>query len=483
MTILYLPWLEAAILLMLIGAVCVSLMRRPLHAYHWGQAFTGASCACALVAWLGYCLSDSPVDAGEGSLQNYLFGKRIFAMDELNAPLLPAVALLHFLIALATGRTKMRRFSFSWSLASGAIRLAMFSCTDARMLVGLLLADTLPPCVELVNQERSLRVYLVHMGLFVCLLCAGWAFFLSPATAAAPPDYAAALLLAALLIRSGTVPAHCWMTDWFEHASFGIALLSQAPLASIYAIVRLVLPVAPDWMLRDFGLASLVTAVYAAGMATVQRDVRRFFAYLLLSHSSLVLVGLELHSVLSLTGALCLWFSLILSLGGFGLTLRALESRFGRLSLKEYLGLYDHSPTLAVCFLLTGLASVGFPGTLGFISTELLVDGTIEVNHFFGLVVIAVAALNGIAVLRVYFLLFTGASHVSTVSLRIGIRERIAVLTLAGLVLGGGLVPQPGVATRARAAEEILDNRPRKLLRNTPPEKLPQGHSVPSTGR
>src|SRR5207245_149416 len=75
---------------------------------------------------------------------------------------------------------------------------------------------------------------------------------------------------------------------------------------------------------------------------------------------------------------LCVWFSVLLSLGGFGLTLRALEARHGRLSLTSYYGLYEQSPTLAVCFLLTGLASVGFPGTVGFVSTELLVDGAVE---------------------------------------------------------------------------------------------------------
>ena len=130
---------------------------------------------------------------------------------------------------------------------------------------------------------------------------------------------------------------------------------------------------------------SLATAVYAAGMATIQRDARRFFAYLFLSHASLVLVGLELHTELSLTGALALWFSVLLSLGGFGLTLRALEARFGRLSLAEHHGLYDHSPALAVCFLLTGLASVGFPGTLGFVAAELLVEGAVEANPMVGL--------------------------------------------------------------------------------------------------
>ncbi len=219
----------------------------------------------------------------------------------------------------------------------------------------------------------------------------------------------------------------------------------------------------PGWVLHSIGLLSLFTAVYASGMATIQRETRRFFAHLFLSHSSLVLVGLELHSELSLTASLCLWFSVILSLGGFGLTLRALEARFGRLSLSDYHGLYEHSPTLAACFLLTGLASVGFPGTLGFISIELLVDSAVEASPYIGIIVIAAGALNGIAVLRAYFSLFTGARHVSTVSLGISLRERVAVLSLSALILGGGLFPQPGVATRERAAREILRDRRKRL--------------------
>ena len=211
--------------------------------------------------------------------------------------------------------------------------------------------------------------------------------------------------------------------------------------------------------MQSIGLVSLFTAIYAAGMATIQREGRRFFAYLFLSHASLVLVGLELHTELSLCGSLCLWFSAVLSLGGFGLTLRALEARFGRLSLTEYHGLYDHAPALAVFFLLTGLASVGFPGTLGFISSELLVDSAVEVNLPIGVGILLASALNGIAVLRAYFRLFTGTRHVSTVSLGIGPRERVAVLALSALILGGGLYPQPGVSTRARAAEEILHHR------------------------
>lgn len=451
MNFLQLPWLEAAIAIMLAGALGVSRVRQPFRAHRWGVGLTAAAFLCTCLAWLSFYDDAAAVPPDAGG--------RIFELDEVNAPLLPAVALLHFLTALATARTKMRRFSFAWSLTAGAIRLATFACAGSWVLIGLLVADTVPPFVELLNRGRSPRVYALHLGLFAGLLIAGWAL-LPAAGTGPPPAYAVILLTAAVLIRCGLVPAHCWLTDWFEHATFGIALLAVAPLAGVYAAIRLVLPIAPAWILDAIAVAALVTAVYAAAMACVQRDLRRYFAYLFLSHPALVLVGLALHSPVALTGGLCLWFSVILSLGGFGLTARALEARLGRLALTGYHGLYSHSPTLAVCFLLTGLGCVGFPGTIGFIATELLVDGAIDAHIAVGLVVIATTALNGIAVLRVYFVLFTGARHVSTVSLRLGLRERIAVLALTGIILAGGLFPNPGVATRVRAADAILQARP-----------------------
>jgi NADH-quinone oxidoreductase subunit M len=148
--------------------------------------------------------------------------------------------------------------------------------------------------------------------------------------------------------------------------------------------------------------------------------------------------------------------------------------------LVNYHGLYGHSPTLAVCFLLTGLACVGFPATIGFISTELLVDSAVEVSPLVGMAVLAAAALNGIAVVRAYLLLFTGARHVSTVSLEMGLRERLAVLTLAALILGGGLFPQLGVTSRHLAVERVLD------LRRADPrvaERAAQLQAMPVEGR
>jgi NADH-quinone oxidoreductase subunit M len=247
-----------------------------------------------------------------------------------------------------------------------------------------------------------------------------------------------------------------------ERTSFGNALLFATPLTGVYVALRLVFPVVPDGVLQGVSIVSQATAVYAAGMAIVQREVRRFFAYLFLSHFSLVLVGLELHTSVSLAGVLCLWFAVTLSLAGFGLTLRALEARYGRLSLVDFRGLYEHSPMLAVCFLVTGLASVGFPGTLGFVASELLVEGAIEASLLTGIGVVTAAALNGIAIVRAYFQLFTGARHFSAVSLAITARERFALLTLTALIFGGGLFPQPGIAYLHTLAEQVLQAREEK---------------------
>lgn len=456
MTMLTLPWLDFALAIALAGALGVSRLRNPNRAFLWGLMLTGSVFVCTFLAWLGFYLGTTPDP--NWSFQSLLAGRPLLEIDELSAPLVPIVALLHLLTVVATARTKMRRFSVSWSLAVEVLGLATFSCKEPALLIALLAVGTIPPYVELRNQNKSTRVYVLHAAAFLALLLTGgFAFSSTPAGEA--PAWATAALAAALLIRCGVVPAHCWFTDWLENASFGIALLHVLPLTGVYAVIRLLLPLASAALLHSIGIAALATAVYAAGMAVVQREVRRFFAYIFLSHSALVLVGLELPGATALTGALALWFSLILSLGGFGLVLRALELRFGGLSLTVHHGLYDHSPTLAVCFLVTGLAVVGFPGTLGFVSADLLVDGALLANPAIGIAVISASALNGIAIVRVYLLLFTGARHASTVSLRIGVRERIAVLTLAALILGGGLFPQPGISSRRRAADDILIQR------------------------
>jgi NADH-quinone oxidoreductase subunit M len=127
--------------------------------------------------------------------------------------------------------------------------------------------------------------------------------------------------------------------------------------------------------------------------------------------------------------------------------------------LSEFHGLYEHTPMLAAFFLLTGLASIGFPGTIGFVGGELLVESAVNAYPYVGLAVVLVAALNGIAVMRAYFRVFTGKRYYPSIPLQCRPAERIAVLTLAVLILAGGLVPEPGVESRHHAAAAIIRDR------------------------
>jgi NADH-quinone oxidoreductase subunit M len=350
-------------------------------------------------------------------------------------------------------------------------------------VIGLLSVATVPPWLELRSRQRSTRVFVIHMGLFVSLLCVGQALVPTDASPDNPPIVAGTLIAAAVLLRSGVVPLHCWITDLFEKATFGTALLFVIPMTGVYAVMRLLIPIAPDWGLQSIAIISLITAVYAAGMALVQHETRRFFCYLFLSQASLVLVGLETVSAVGLTGALCVWVSVGLSLLGFGLTLRSVEARVGRLSLDTFHGLYRHVAALAALFLLTGLSSIGFPGTLGFVGAELLVEGAVGVSPVIGVLVVLAGALNGIAVMHGYFRLFTGTEHHASVSLEALWPEKVAVLILSVLLIGGGLWPQPGVQSRYHAATEIISRRHGTTSRDTPHPVRPRHQpESPATG-
>lgn len=463
MTELHFPWLELTVAISALGAVWVGLLHDATHARGHSLAIAGAALLCAVGAWLDFGTSKAFEAHDLGDMVARVAGNDVLVIDELSAPLLPLAALLYFVIILSTSMTQVRRFSFAWALGGEAILLATLSCQHPWAVIALLAAGTIRPWEELRRRQRPTRVYVLHMGAFVALLVAGQAILSFQSANTSPSIIAVSMLMAAVLLRSGIVPVHCWMTDLFEHATFGTALLTVTPMVGAYAAMRLVLPIAPDWALRSIAIVSLVTAVYAAGMALVQSEARRFFCYLFLSNASLVLVGLEIVTPIGLTGALCVWLSVGLSLLGFGLTLRCVEARTGRLSLGEFHGLYAHVPLLAAFFLLSGLASIGFPGTIGFVGAELLIDGAVQVYPLIGGAVVVAAALNGLAVVQAYFRVFTGTRHPTSIDLRGRLSERIAVVVLAALIIGGGLFPQAEVSSRYHAATELIGIRQRTL--------------------
>src|SRR5215472_2533512 len=115
------------------------------------------------------------------------------------------------------------------------------------------------------------------------------------------------------------------------------------------------------------------------------------------------MAGLDCTSTGALAGGLLVWLSAGLAFAGLARIVLVLEARRGRLDLTTYHGGYERMPVLAVTFLITGLACTGFPGTLGFVGQELLVNGAVDTFPVLGFAVVLASGLTGLAVIRMYF--------------------------------------------------------------------------------
>ncbi|HMP80246.1 MAG TPA: proton-conducting transporter membrane subunit, partial [Pirellulaceae bacterium] len=358
-----------------------------------------------------------------------------------------------------TPRSKRARFPFGLTLVSLSFLLAMFCTRDPVLIVGWMALQTVLPWVELRRRKQAASFFMGHQLLSIALILVGWFVGQGQTPESVLGIWGVSLIASGLLIRCGCVPVHCWMIDLFDRVSLGTALLMVAPMAGAYGLVRMVLPIAPDSILRGIALVSLVTAVYASGMVLVQTSTRRFYCYLFLSNSSLLLIGLESLTPVGLTGSLSLWLSIGVALTSFGIIIRAIEGRVGRLALDRFHGLYGQMPLLAGLFLLALLASIGFPGTIGFVGTELLIEGALDAYSYSGMLVVLAMAINGIGALRAYFKLFTGTTAPATISMQPRINELLTIWAFSLTMIAGGLYPQPGVMMRYRAVHELLRER------------------------
>lgn len=428
-------WLELTLLLPLFGAFIVAFIKVPAVAMRTSLGFFIATLITATAANLAFA----------GTKIAWL---KHFAVDDLAAPMLPVLALLHLLTLLGTAKSRVSPMFCVRLLIAAFVSLAAVTCQTPWMLIALLVLGVLVPLWDLMSRRQPVRGYLIHMGLFVVLLVVGWQF--------AGQQVGYGLLLLALLLRGGIVPLHGWLPTLFQGAAYGTAMVFVLPLMEVLAALRLLLPSTPEWMLNAASVVCLITAVYGGGMAIVQNEVRKFFAHLCLSQTALVMFAVMLHTSNGLTSALCLWISSALSLAGLAFSVRALEARFGALSLREHHGFYEQVPGLAVCFMITGLASVGFPGTIGFVPMELLISGSADQGLGVSFILAIAAMFNGIAILRAYFALFTGKRTTTSVSLRKTPVERAGIILITLTVFLGGWFSPGVVASRHETADKLL---------------------------
>ena len=88
---LHLPWIEAAVLVPLIGAAWVSRIRDPEFARRQSLWFAGLALACTVGAWVDFALGDASAVPDRWNLAEMFFGTDWFVLDHLSAPLRQAL--------------------------------------------------------------------------------------------------------------------------------------------------------------------------------------------------------------------------------------------------------------------------------------------------------------------------------------------------------------------------------------------------------
>lgn len=405
------------------------------------ELLRAASVACALLL-LGISLWHAP------------------QTDPLSSWLLPMAAALWLLAVAVTPKSRLDGAGLRLTALATAVTLAAFSTRDPLWLALFWTASSgiFWLSLDATAHARARRVAALYLGGSTLVLLAGVALLGLSAPASLGERLGLGLVLVAALVRKGIFPFHAWLPEVFDSGRLGPAVQFSAPQIGTYVALVLVVPRAAPAVLSFAATLALITTAYGAALALHQRDARRACGYLFVSQSALVMAGLECTSPVALAGALVLWISSAIAFSGIARCVLVLEARRGRLDLNTYHGGYEHMPLLAVSFLVLGLACTGFPGTLGFIGGELLVDGTTAARPILGFAVVLAGALTGLSVLRMYFSLFCGRrDHID--ALRIRPREGIAFAGIAAFLIGTGIWPGPIVASRLDASDAVIAQR------------------------
>ena len=269
-----------------------------------------------------------------------------------------------------------------------------------------------------------------------------------------------ALLTLAVIQRKGIFPLHSWVPQATERGDLLLTSLVLNGHFGAVTVSRVALPLLGDAsraslsVLADLGL---VTAVLGAIVAVADRKPRRLLAWVAISQASTILAGLESLNRQAITGAMLHWMVVSMATSALFAVLRLVEVRHGLpISGTEHLGLGRRFPRLAVFFVVAGVALVGLPGTLGFVSEDLLMHGALETHPWIGLAVPLATALNAIGIFRLFGILFLGRRVAPAMIVPDATtRERWPLAALILLLVALGLIPQLAINLRSTAAAQL----------------------------
>ncbi len=258
--------------------------------------------------------------------------------------------------------------------------------------------------------------------------------------------------LLAFAIKIPVLPVHSWLPDAHTEApTAGSVILAGLLLKTgAYALLRFAFPLFPAAakfsvpLLLGLGLGGLF---YAAWIALAQKDIKRLVAYSSIAHMGLVVMGIGVWNLLTLSGAVLQMVNHGLTTSALFILVGMLDERFHTRQMANFGGLWAKMPIFSAFFLLFAMASLGLPGLNNFVGEILILIGTFRNWPW-----VAGIGFAGLVFTVIYVLgLVQGTLFGETRSIQIKeqwiedvtAREAMILVPLAAAILCLGLFPGP----------------------------------------
>jgi NADH-quinone oxidoreductase subunit M len=185
-------------------------------------------------------------------------------------------------------------------------------------------------------------------------------------------------------------PVHTWLPDaHVEAPTAGSVILAGVLLKmGAYGFLRFSVPMLPiasqSFAPLIYGL-SIVAVIYTSLVALAQEDMKKLIAYSSVAHMGVVTIGIFTFNMQGISGALFQMLSHGIVSGALFLCVGVVYDRMHTREIARYGGLADRMPSYAFTFLVFTMASIGIPGTSGFIGEFLVIIGSFQVSFWLAL--------------------------------------------------------------------------------------------------
>lgn len=258
---------------------------------------------------------------------------------------------------------------------------------------------------------------------------------------------------ASFAVKMPMWPVHTWLPDAHVQAPTAGSVILAGVLLKLggYGFLRFSLPMFPEasgqltWLI--FAL-SAVAVVYTSLVALVQSDMKKLIAYSSVAHMAIVTIGLFAFNQQGIEGAMIMMLSHGLVSGALFLCVGVIYDRLHTREIARYGGLSINMPKYAVLFLFFTMASIGLPGTSGFVAEFLALMGTYQRSTWFALLCTTSIILGAAYMLYLYRRIAYGeikSDEVRGMSDLSG-REMWLMAPIAAVVLWMGVYPESFLA-------------------------------------